>query len=221
VAWLKSLLRQSAHLIFLLVCSTYACSNPPAEILSTGDGKNVRTVFIVHDAWHSAVVIRTADISAAVLPEMKDFPSAQYLEFSWGDKDYFPAPNGGVGLVLKAAFWSSGSVLHVVGFRDTVEKTFPAAEIIEIVLSEESFQRLIKFISDTFSRPHPPAPAEPRPGLFPNGRFYSAEGNFSILRTCNTWVAEALRAAGLPISPSYVITAGNLDNQVRPFAISK
>jgi len=218
VAWLKSLLRQSAHLIFLLVCLTHACSNPPAEILSTGDERNIRTVFIVHDAWHSAVVIRTADISTAVLPEMKDFPSDEYLEFSWGDKDYFPAPNGGVGLVLKAAFWSSGSVLHVVGFRDTVGKTFPGAEIIEVVLSEERFQGLIKFISDTFSRPYPPTPAEPRPGLFPNGRFYSAEGKFSVLRTCNTWVAEALRAAGLPISPSYVITAGNLGNQVRPFA---
>jgi len=190
-------------------------------MLLPGDGKNLRTVFIVHDAWHSAVVIRTADISAAVLPEMKDFPSAEYLEFSWGDRDYFPAPDGGLGLMLKAAFWSSGSVLHVVGFRDTVEKTYPGAEIVEIVLSEESSQGLIKFISDTFSRPHSPTPAEPRPGLFPNGRFYSAEGKFSISRTCNTWVAEALRAGGLPISPSYVITAGNLDNQVRRFATRK
>ena len=175
-------------------------------------------VFVVHDAWHSAIVAKKADIPAGVLPEIEDFPSAEYLEFSWGDRDYFPAPDGGLGLALKAAFWSSGSVLHVVGFRDTVETTFPGAEIIEVVLSKESFQGLIKFISETFSRPYPPTPAEPRPGLFPNGRFYSAEGKFSVLRTCNTWVAEALRAAGLPISPSYVITAGNLGNQVRPFA---
>ena len=219
MALLKSLLH-FARLILLFVCLPYACSTPPAEILSAGDEKNVRTVFIVHDAWHSAVVIRTADIAAAVLPEMKDFPSAEYLEFSWGDRDYFPAPDGGLGLALKAAFWSSGSVLHVVGFRD-IKNTFPSAEIIELVLSEGSFQRLIKFISDTFSRPHSPMPAEPRPGLFPNGRFYSAEGKFSISRTCNTWVAEALRAAGLPISPNYVITSGNLDSQVRPFATRK
>lgn len=221
VAFSKSLLRHFDRLIFLLVFLTHACSNPPPEIIFPEDGKNDRTVFAVHDAWHSAVVIRTADIPAAVLPEIRDFPSAEYLEFSWGDRDYFPAPDGGLGLVLKAAFWSSGSVLHVVGFRDTVEKTFPSAEIVEIVLSEEGFKGLIQFISDTFSRPHPPASAEPRPGLFPNGRFYSAEGKFSIFRTCNTWVAEALRAAGLPISPGYVITAGNLGNQVRPFATRK
>src|SRR5262249_28523420 len=119
-------------------------------------------------------------------------------------------------LVLKAAFWSSGSVLHVVGFRDTVEKTFPGAEIIEVVLSEEGFQGLIKFISDTFSRPYPPTPAEPRPGLFPNGRFYSAEGKFMFVSTSTPWVAKPLRPAGSPTSPTYETPGGNLGNQARP-----
>lgn len=166
-------------------------------------------------------MIKKADIPVVVLPELRDFPSAEYLEFSWGDRDYFPAPDGGLGLALKAAFWSSGSILHVVGFKDAVQNAYPSAEIIEIPLSEEGFQRLVKFISDTFSRPHPPAPAEARPGLFSNGRFYAAEGKFSLLRTCNTWVAEALSTAGLPIRPSYVITAGNLSDQLRPFAAGK
>jgi uncharacterized protein (TIGR02117 family) len=216
VASLKSLIR-----FFVIVFLTYACSNPTTEIHFRGEEKLVRTVFIVHDAWHAAIVIKKADIPAVVLPELRDFPSAEYLEFSWGDRDYFPAPDGGLGLALKAAFWSSGSILHVVGFKDAVQNAYPSAEIIEIPLSEEGFQRLVKFISDTFSRPHPPAPAEARPGLFSNGRFYAAEGKFSLLRTCNTWVAEALSAAGLPIRPSYVITAGNLSDQLRPFAAGK
>ena len=216
MASLKSLLR-----FFVIVFLTYACSNPTTEIHFRGEEKLVRTVFIVHDAWHAAIVIKKADIPAVVLPELRDFPSAEYLEFSWGDRDYFPAPDGGLGLALKAAFWSSGSILHVVGFKDAVQNAYPSAEIIEIPLSEEGFQRLVKFISDTFSRPHPPAPAEARPGLFSNGRFYAAEGKFSLLRTCNTWVAEALSAAGLPIRPSYVITAGNLSDQLRPFAAGK
>jgi len=199
----------------------YACSNPATEIRFHGDGNNVRTVFIVHDAWHAAIVIKKGDIPAVVLPELRDFPSAEYLEFSWGDRDYFPAPDRGLGLALKAAFWSSGSILHVVGFKDAVQKAYPSAEIVEIPLSEEGFQGLVKFISDTFSRPHPPAPAEARPGLFSNGRFYAAEGKFSLLRTCNTWVGEALSSAGLPIRPGYVITAGNLSSQLRPFAAGK
>jgi uncharacterized protein (TIGR02117 family) len=221
VASFKSLLRDFARGIFFIVFLIYAHSNSAAEIPVGGEAKNARTVFIVHDAWHAAIVIRKMDIPTVVLPELRDFPSAEYLEFSWGDRDYFPAPDGGLGLALKAAFWSSGSVLHVVGFKDAVENVYPGADIIAITLSEEGFQRLIKFISETFSRPHSPAPAEARPGLFSNGRFYSAEGKFSLLRTCNTWVAEALSTAGLPINPGYVITAGNLGNQVRSFAAAK
>jgi uncharacterized protein (TIGR02117 family) len=221
VASFNLLLGGFARGIFFTVFLIYAHSNPAAEIPVRGEAKNVRTVFIVHDAWHAGIVIRKMDIPTVVLPELGDFPSAEYLEFSWGDRDYFPAPDGGLGLALKAAFWSSGSVLHVVGFKDPLENVYPGADIIAITLSEEGFQRLIKFISDTFSRPHPPAPAEARPGLFSNSRFYAAEGKFSLLRTCNTWVAEALSVAGLPISPGSVITAGNLNDQVRPFAAGK
>ena len=216
MASLKSLLR-----FFVIVFLTYACSIPAAEIPLPDDRKNVRTVFVVHDAWHAAIVTKKSDIPIDVLPELRDFPSAEYLEFSWGDRDYFPAPDAGVGLALKAAFWSSGSILHVVGFKDAVQNAYPNAEIIEIPLSEEGFQRMVKFIADTFSRPHPPTPAEARPGLFSNGRFYAAEGKFSLFRTCNTWVAEALSAAGLPIRPSHAITAGNLSDQLRPFAAGK
>jgi uncharacterized protein (TIGR02117 family) len=203
-------------LVLFLGC---ACSSPTPETSFHQDGKNARSVFIVHDAWHAAIVIKKADLTTGMLPELRDFPTAEYLEFSWGDRDYFPAPDGGFGMALKAAFWSSGSILHVVGFNETVEAAYPTANILKIHLPEKAFQGLVKFISDTFSRPHSPAPAEARPGLFANGKFYAAEGKFSLLRTCNTWVAEAFTAAGLPISPRYAITAGNLSNQMRPFAV--
>src|SRR5262245_35636715 len=221
MACFKSLLRDFVWRILPAVFLICAYSTSVAEISFHEEAKNARTIIVVHDPWHAAIIIRKADIPAVVLPELRDFPSAEYLEFSWGDRDYFPAPQAGVGLALKAAFWSSGSILHVVGFQDAVQNVYRGADIIAINLSDEDFERLIKFISDTFSRAHPPAPGEARPGLFSNSRFYAAEGKFSLLRTCNTWVAEALSAAGLPISPGYVITAGNLSNQVRSFAAGK
>jgi uncharacterized protein (TIGR02117 family) len=182
-------------------------------------GEKLKNVFVAHDHWHAGLVVKKADIPVALLPEVRDFPWAEYLEFSWGDKDYFPASDPGIGLALKAAFWSSGSVLHVVGFNGPVGNYYPAAEILKINLSEQDFQNLMKFIFATFSRSRSSEPADARPGLSPNGRFYSAEGKFSIFRTCNTWVAEALRAAGLPVSPRSVITAGSLSDQLRPVAV--
>ena len=215
MAFFKSLLRGFAGGFFFIICLAEVHSNPAEEIPVRGEAKTDRTVFVVHDAWHAAIVIKKADIPAAVLPELKDFPSAEYVEFSWGDRDYFPAPEASLGLALKAAFWSSGSILHVVGFQNTIKNVYPGAEIIEIPVTEEAFHRLSKFIADTFSRAHPSTAADSRPGLFPNGRFYPAEGKFSLLRTCNTWVAEALSTAGLAITPGYVITAGSLGNQLR------
>ncbi|HEY7317950.1 MAG TPA: DUF2459 domain-containing protein [Candidatus Binatia bacterium] len=211
---LPELTRRNLFIVFLALVG----SSPAAEIVWADRGEDVKTVFVVHDAWHAAIIAKKTDIPTAVLPELRDFPAAEYLEFSWGDRDYFPTPDAGIGLALKAALWSSGSILHVVGFREEVKTFFPSAKVIDIQLSEEKFQRLIKFISDSFSRPHPPAPAEARPGLSPDGRFYAAEGRFSILRTCNTWVAEAFNSAGLPVHPSYVITAANLSDQLRPLS---
>ncbi len=216
--WTRWYLLCRIFLIVLLIC---ACTNSIRPVGFRIEGDYAKHVFIVHDAWHAAAVVRTVDIPAAVLPELRDFPSAEHLEFSWGDRDYFPAPDPGIGLALKAAFWSSGSILHVVGSSGALENVYPGVEIIEIGLSENALQRLIQFISDTFARSSPDTPAEARPGLSQGGSFYPAKGNFSIFRNCNTWAAEALNAAGLPVNPHYVITAENLASQLRSFAASK
>ena len=89
------------------------------------------------------------------MPELKEFPRAQMIEFSWGDRDYFPDPDAGVFTALKAAFWSSGSVLHLVGFDGPAENFFRDALITELHLSEEAFTRLLAFLASTFARADP------------------------------------------------------------------
>jgi uncharacterized protein (TIGR02117 family) len=191
--------------VFLLA---FGCAKPITQP-PLGSG-NKKSVLIVNYGWHSAIVLKKADISELLLPESKDFTESEYLEFGWGDSDFYQAPDPGLGLALKAAFWSSGSVVHVAGLTGTLEKHFPSKDLVEIVLSQEGFQRLTEFISNTFTRPS----AETRPGLYPTSRFYSAKGKFHIFRNCNTWVAEALRAGGLPVSGS-IVTAGSLMHRVR------
>ena len=196
-----------------------ACSAPIMQVDSDAPGNNDKSVFVVHNNWHAALVVRKADLSQALVPEQGHFPEAEYLEIGWGDRDYFPATEESVGLALRAAFWSRGSVLHLVGFRGAVEDYFTGGEIIELALSPEAFQRLSQFVSANFVRPAPSVPAQSQPGLVAAGRFYPAAGRFSILRTCNTWIAEALKSAGLDISPGHVITAASLARQVRPHQV--
>jgi uncharacterized protein (TIGR02117 family) len=172
------------------------------------------SVFIVRNWWHAAIVLHRGDIPETLIPELKEFPRAQMIEFSWGDRDYFPDPDAGVFTALKAAFWSNGSVLHLVGFDGPAENFFRDALITELHLSEESFTRLLAFLASTFARTNPSDAAEARSGLYVYSRFYDATGKFSILRSCNTWVAEALQSAGLPVEPSFVIIASNLNREL-------
>jgi uncharacterized protein (TIGR02117 family) len=175
---------------------------------------NCRPVFIVHDSWHAAIVLREDDLPSAALPELADFPEARFIEFSWGDKDYFPDPNSGFSTAVKAAVWSSGSVLHIVGFQENVRAFYPRSQIVELRLSAPAYDRLVSFLSQSFSRSPEKRRALASSGLYPYSRFYPSTGKFSLINTCNTWVAEALETAGLPVSAGLVITAGQLAEEL-------
>ena len=221
VVTLALIRRLDARAILCVVLLGCASARPIAELNFGGSSEKSKTIFVVNYGWHSALVIKKADVAEGDLPEINDFPGAQYLEFGWGDWDYYQAPDPGLGLALKAAFWSSGSALHVTGFTGAVDNYFRGSETVEIPLGENAHRQLVQFISITFSRPGGAAPVEPRPGLYPNSRFYPATGKFHLFRTCNTWVAEALRSAGLSITPAFAFTAGNLSYQVRQLANQK
>ena len=183
--------------------------------------KLCRTVFVVHDSWHAAIVLRKDDLSNAAFPELADFPDPRFVEFSWGDKDYFPNPDSGFSMALKAAFWSSGSVLHLVGFNDDLRTFYPKAEIVELRLSASAFDRLVGFLSQSFLRAGSKGRAQASPGLYAYSRFYPSTQQFSLLNTCNTWVAQTLETAGLPISASRVITAGQLSEQIERIQVPR
>ncbi|MGH7770766.1 MAG: DUF2459 domain-containing protein [Candidatus Binatia bacterium] len=203
------------HIVILIALLAFACARPIDQLYPAGEAEKTRTVFVVNLGWHTGIVLSKADIPQAILPEVRDFPDAEFLKIGWGDWDYYQDPDPGLGMALKAAFWSSRSVLHVVGFKVPVEDQFRGIEFVEIPLSAEGLERLRRFVAETFMRSEVGQPAEPSPGLYPNSRFYPARGKFHIFRTCNTWVAEALHTAGLPITPFYAITAGNLMYQVQ------
>jgi len=53
-------------------------------------------------------------------------------------------------------------------------------------------------------------------GPFSQSVFCASAGTYNLSHTCNTWTAEALRVAGLPISAAGVGFAGQVLDQLRP-----
>ncbi|MGH8652274.1 MAG: DUF2459 domain-containing protein, partial [Gammaproteobacteria bacterium] len=109
-------------------------------------------VYLVSGHWHAGVVIKISDIPGDLVPESHAFPEADYLEFGWGDWDFYQAPSFNVGYAIKALLFPTKSVLHVVGFSGPVVNYAPYREIIRFRPSSRNFERLAGYIDESFAR---------------------------------------------------------------------
>lgn len=180
---------------------------------ATGQSREATSyrIWVAATGWHTAIILSRAEAAATrLLPETADFVNVAYLEFGWGDRRYYTAEDQSVGLALEAALAPSPSVMHVGGYTQSPESLYAQRRLLAMELSETQFRRLLRSISQDIERGGAER-AEPfAQGLWPNSRFYEASGRFHLFNTCNTWTAEKLRAAGLPLSSFGVITTGDL-----------
>lgn len=206
-----------ALLLVLLLLLSAACS---------GANKNARlpeephaSIYVVNHGWHTGLIVRRADIPAGLWPESGDFPGADYLELGWGDWDYYQANDPGLWLTLKAAFWPTASVLHVVGIRGNLFDRFGGFEIIRLDPGSLGFAELAAFIDQSFARGGKARALAIGPGLVVgHSYFYVAHGRFHLFNTCNGWTARALEAAGYPMGIFRPLTADQVMAKARPFA---
>jgi len=211
-------------LILCLLPLLMACgvpARPPAAAVpppGPTPGEPVFAVYVIPQGFHTGIAIRRADIPAPLIPEAEDFPATVYLEMGWGDWNFYQAVEPGVFTLLGAAFVPSASVLHVVGVERTLDERFPAMERQRLNLGARQFAALATFLHESFLRNGAPRAAAIGPGHRRNSLFYPATGTFHAFNNCNTWVAQALAAAGLPIGRPLPITADQLMERVRPLA---
>jgi len=87
--------------------------------------------------------------------------------------------------------------------------------VVPLRLTRAQVVRLVAEIDAAFARDGKPIAPSSGPGLYDFSRFYPATGRFSLVHTCNTWVAEALQGAGLAVSPDGVERADDVLRQLR------
>lgn len=205
-------------LVGLVVFSAGAvgCARSIEGLYPPGPAEPVKTIYVINHGWHTGIAVRRANIPESVWPEHAEVADSEYLEVGWGAREFYMAPEGTLGLALKAVLWPSPAVLHVVGFDGPVAQFFPEREIVEILVSDRGFQRLAAFIGAAHAKDGSGRTMVVGRGHYANSRFYAAREKYSLLKTCNTWTARALRAAGLPITSLYAVSAGNVMDQTRP-----
>ena len=78
------------------------------------DNSTWNEVYVVNHGWHTGFVIPASGIHQ-LIPELKNrFGNAPYIEFGWGDNEFYQAEEITSGITLKAIFLPTDSVVHAV-----------------------------------------------------------------------------------------------------------
>jgi uncharacterized protein (TIGR02117 family) len=172
-------------------------------------------VYVISGGWHTELGLPVAEISGTLAALKPDFPTARYLVFGWGAHNYYIAQNPGIGDLLRAAA-PGPAVMLIIPLQVPPEAFFGASNAFAISVSQDGIGSLSQFLWDYLAVPKEGAPLRVEKGPYPQSIFYASAGTYNLGHTCNTWTAEALRVAGLPVTASGVVFAGQVLDQLPP-----
>jgi uncharacterized protein (TIGR02117 family) len=169
---------------------------PDCSVKVCLDNTGIHSNFILPEAtnhfdWHQYLSIE--NIGKYRVSDYK------YLSFGWGDKDFYMSTpslsnlNLSIALALKALFLPTPSVIYIKGYNFLPINV----EIKCVNIGVIDYLKLTNFIINTFELNKNNEILRIGDGHTDNAGFYAAKGSYSILRNCNSWVAEGLRKANI------------------------
>jgi hypothetical protein len=214
------LLPRRAALLGLAGLAGCAGGSPPpplARAAAPPDGPPVPTVHAVLRGWHTDIGLAVAEMAPALRPLGQDFPGATHLLFGFGERAYWTRPDPSFADMLAALLPGPGVIL-VTGLRATPAEAFGTADVVSFGVSRAGMEQLSRHLWAALERDAEDRPLLLMPGPYAGSLFYGSGQVYAAGYTCNTWTAEALQAAGVPVSPSGVLFAGQLMARLRRIA---
>lgn len=173
------------------------CFTPDED---SGGPKKANVVHVTGLGWHTGILLHTSLLGSHLATLLPDLKAYDYLEFGWGDREFYMASGYSFWLGLKAMFLSAGSVMHVAGFSaEGAERFVEPISLVKLMLSDAQLQELQNGILASFKLDQDGKAQQLGAALYGNGYFYEANGDFSLTRSCNSWTSAQLEAIGCPI----------------------
>lgn len=179
-----------------------ACTTQPAAIPYTGGAESEKTVptYVASHGWHTALIVPAANLNRQIPGLKSRFGTPAYYEIGWGETEFYQAKTVTAGLVLRAAFASTGTVVHVSTVPVSPYRSFPNSQISSLPLSQSQADAMGRFISSSMAHDGKGQVIPLRNGIYGDSEFYLGTGRYSVINTCNKWTAKGLRSAGVEIS---------------------
>ena len=191
-----------ARLIPLVAVALAGCATPVLPVCSpvaTGT-----TAWVANYGWHTEIIL-PASVLTADLAQLRP-PGAVALSFGFGKTDFMVVPSPGLGDFLAGAVPGPATV-RVLTLR-VPPPASTGSPLVRVVLSPERLGRLQAFLSGAIARGADGAPVVAATPPDADTRFYAASYGYSLAYTCNSWAADGLERAGLPMEFGVVFAGG-------------
>jgi hypothetical protein len=202
--------RRSALLLLMFAagCARLPPSPQPAPAPA------VATIYVIDRGWHTELGLAEPIQDKTLAAVARRFQGARYLVIGFGDSTYLKSRTRGFGTMIGALFPGRG-ILLVTALRAPPAEAFGASQVVPLGVSQDGLEEVLDFLSASFAVPRNGVPREEGAGPYPGSLFYASTRTYDLAYTCNTWMAQALHRAGLPVSAGGVIFAGQLMRQAR------
>jgi hypothetical protein len=202
--------------LMMLPAALCACvAGHPAPCLPLDRPDHV--AWLVDQGWHTEIGLPVEDIDGPLAVFRRDFPTAKVLMFGFGKRTFITAKVESLSELLMGPIPGPGAI-QVVGLRVVPAQAYSPGQVTRLSMRKAELDRLAVFIWNAVGKTHDGQPRLISPGLFPGSLFYASVARYGPTYTCNTWTAQALQSAGLPVTPKGVILAGGLLDQTKQLA---
>jgi uncharacterized protein (TIGR02117 family) len=200
------------HALLLLgVLALAGCATLPTEHFP---GSADETVYVIGRGWHTEIGLAVADLRPPLALLAARYPGARALTFGFGDRAFVLAHGDGIGEALQALLPSPGLILLTI-LNTTPAAAFGAAHVVALKVTRAGFDAIAAYIWNSLATAHGTLPAPYGAGPYAGSVFYASSVTYDAFETCNTWVAAALHAGGLPIGPAGVVFASQVMHEAR------
>jgi len=185
-------------LLYLLAAVAGALIPGPVAQIDGASGPRTEIGLIAGPIHYDLLLPATPETRAALgFAVAADVPieatGVEHILIGWGARDFYTSAGSFAQMELGPiwrAVTGDASVLRI----DVFGPIDPQADYARLSLSAAQYDALLQAIAATATET-PVTGA----GHTPTDGFVEAQGRFHIFRTCNTWISDMLRAAGVPM----------------------
>lgn len=171
-------------------------------------------VQVIRREWHVDIGLAVPDLQGGLAVIAATWPGARAMIFGFGERAYLLSRHRSLADMAMALIPGPGAML-VTGLAVPPADAFGPDAVVTLRATPAGFARLQRYLAESFEWTPDGAPRRLSEGPYAGAVFYAAARRYSAGFTCNTWAAEALAEAGLPVRADGVLFAHQVMRQAR------